>query len=626
VDPRLLECYDRELQFVREMSVEFARTYPRIATRLGIDRNDPVACEDPYVERLIEAFAFLAARVQLKIQARHPEFTQHLLEMIYPHFLCPVPSFAIADFQPDMKDAALANGILIPRGSTLRTPLSKGEKTACEFRTAHDVRLWPLQIVDARYLSGGGALSTQGIAVDPRLRAAIRLRLKCAPGVKLAALPLDTLDLFIKAVPAVGYRLYEQIAANCIGYYVRPNQTGSRAQFRPAVSVQTVGLDDEHALLPVTRQGFSGYRLLQEYFAFPDRLMYFAVRDLAGTLRDCEGDEFDLYLALDRAESKLENALDASQFRLHSTPIVNLFPKEFDRIHVAPYDTEQHVIPDRNRPMDFEVFSLDRVSGIGRGGERLLEILPFYAANHRNSTELDRAYYSIQRRKRLYSEAQSQSGARSSYIGTECFISLVDSRQRTHSGELRQIDLHGLCTNRDLPILLAKGKGRTDLMLEGAAPLEAIRFISGPSEPRFASGFEDTAWRLISHLSLNHLSLSDTNPQMGAELLREMLSLYAPKDAALHHQIEGVRSIAFRSVVRRIPLRGPISYGRGLEIDLTLDDQAFEGVGILPLAAVVERFLARYVTLNSFTQLKLLSQTRGEVKKWPVRLGSRQII
>src|SRR3954452_6341280 len=351
MDPRILDYYNRELQFVREMGAEFAQAYPRIAARLGVEGLE---CTDPYVERLLEGFAFLTARVQLKLDARHPDFTQHLMEMVYPHFLCPTPACAIVELAPDMKEGGVLNGHLVERGVSLRAPLVKGERTSCEFRTAHDVTLWPLTVVDAKYLSGSGALSTQGIVTDGKARAAIRLRLKSAAGVAMKALPLDSLSFFVKATPDIAHKVLEQVMADCIGVYVRSTRPGSPVHFIAAQSVGHPGLDDQEALLPVTRQGFQGYRLLQEYFALPERLLFFSVAGLRTALRACEGDELELYFAMDRVQVGLENALDAAHFRLFCTPAVNLFPHTVDRVHVSAAETEFHLVADRNRPMDFE--------------------------------------------------------------------------------------------------------------------------------------------------------------------------------------------------------------------------------------------------------------------------------
>jgi len=624
MDPRLLDYYNRELQFVREMGAEFADAYPRIAARLGMDGLE---CTDPYVERLLEGFAFLTARVQLKLDSRHPDFTQHLMEMVYPHFLNPTPSCAIVELVPDAKEGSLQNGHLVRRHTSLRSPLVKGDRTSCEFRTAHDVTLWPLTVTEAKYLSGSGALSTQGIATDGRARTAIRLRLKAAAGVSIRSLPLDSLTFYLKATPDIAHRIFEQVTADCIGAYVRSTRPGSAVHFLPARSVRQVGLEDSEALLPVTRQGFQGYRLLQEYFSFPERFLFFSVNDLRQAVSACEGDELEIYLAMDRAQPGLENALDAAHFRLFCTPAVNLFPRGVDRVHVTPLETEFHLVPDRNRPMDFEIHSLQGLEGIGAGGESITQILPFYSVSHGAGRQRATAYYTLQRRPRLLSERQQQGGARSGYIGSECFISIVDSAQRPLTSEIRQIDGHALCTNRDLPVQIATGQSRTDFTIEGGAPVEAVRCIAGPSYPRQSPGFGATSWKLISHLSLNYLSLVEREPGQGTGLLRDMLALYAdPNDASALRQVDGVRAVSYSPVVRRIPVPGPISYGRGLEITLTLDDASFEGAGIVALGGVLDRFFARYVSINSFTQLRLQSSARGAVKTWPVRVGCRQTI
>jgi type VI secretion system protein ImpG len=624
MDPRLLEYYNRELQFVREMGAEFSQAYPRIASRLGMEGID---CADPYVERLLEGFAFLAARVQLKLDARHPDFTQHLLEMVYPHFLCPTPSCAIVELTPDMKEGGVLNGHLVKRNTSLRAPLIKGERTACEFRTAHAVTLWPLTVSEAKYLSGSGALSTQGISGDARARAVLRLRLKAAPGTSLKTLPLDSLAFYVKATPDIAHRIFEGVTADCIGAYVRGTAPGSAVHFIPPQNIHQDGLDDSEALLPVTRQSFQGYRLLQEYFTFPERYLFFSVHGLAPAVRSCESDELEIHLAMDRAQTGLESAVDASHFRLFCTPAINLWPRAVDRVHVSPTETEYHLVADRNRPLDFEIHSLTGVAGIGANGESLTQILPFYAVNHGAVRQAAGTFYTLQRRPRLASAREQQVGARSGYVGSECFIAIVDSAQRAATGTLRQIDTQALCTNRDLPVQMVTGQGRTDLTVEGGAPVESVRCIAGPSYPRQSPGFGATAWKLISHLSLNYLSLVERAPDSGAEALRDLLSLYAdPNDTAAMRQVEGVRGVSYGPVVRRIPMLGPISYGRGLEIALTLDEASFEGAGIVALGSVLERFFARHVSLNSFTQLRLQSSARGAIKTWPVRVGCRQLI
>jgi type VI secretion system protein ImpG len=629
MDPRLLEYYNRELQFVRETGAEFAQAYPRIAARLGIEG---LQCADPYVERLLESFAFLTARVQLKLDARHPDFTQHLLELVYPHVLCPVPSCAIVEFVPDLSGGLPPTGQVVPKGTSLRTPLNKGDRTVCEFRTAHEVTLWPLEVTEARYLVGSSVLSSQGLshnglARSGPIRGALRLRLKAAPGIELKSLRPEQLTFFIKATSTVAALLYEQIAADCTGFHARSAHSGAAVHVRDAKCVRTIGLEDDEALLPVTRSGFQGYRLLQEYFALPERLLFFTLQDLGGIFAQAEGDELEIYLGLARTHPALENAVAAEHLRLGCTPAINLFSRAADRIHMNVVDTEMHLVPDRNRPLDFEVFSIDRVQAIGANSQRIADVQRFYSGHHLVEPGAAKMYYTLQRQPRKISSRQREIGTRSAYVGSECFLSIVDSAQRHFRGEIQQLEVQTTCTNRDLPILLAAGQGPTDFHVEGGGPIESVRCIVGTTFPRPAAAFGDTAWKLISQLTLNYLSLVEHSPQGGPQMLSDLLALYTdPNDPAHTRQVEGVRGVSYRPVVRRVPMPGPMSYGRGLEISLTLDDAAFEGMGIVPLASVLEQFFARYVSLNSFTQTRVRSASRGEIKTWPVRLGRRSLV
>ena len=438
MDTRLLEYYNQELQYIREMGAEFAEAYPRIAARLGMDG---IECADPYVERLIESFALLAARVQLKLDARHPEFTQHLLEMMYPHFLAPVPSCAVVELVPTPDESGLKEGYRVERGRALRTELATGERTSCEFRTAQDVVAVAAGGDRGKLHLGTSAFATPGLRLDSRVRAALRLGLSATQGAALRELAMDSLTFYIYATPDLASRVYEQVLANCVGVLVKWPQADRGPVLLPARAVRAVGFEDSEAMLPVGHRSFQGYRLLQEYFAFPDRYLFFSVEGLGEALRASVGGDVELLLLFDRSVPDLENALDATQFRLNCTPIINLFPRTLDRIHVTTSETEQHVVPDLSRPMDFEVFSVDRMMGFGSGGESIAEILPFYSMGHRTVASDARAYYTIQRRPRLASQKQRRTGARTNYIGSECFVSLVDSQHRDITGEIRQLEV-----------------------------------------------------------------------------------------------------------------------------------------------------------------------------------------
>ena len=399
----------------------------------------------------------------------------------------------------------------------------------------------------------------------------------------------------------------------------------------PSTSVQSLGFEDEHALLPVTARSFQGYRLLQEYFAFPARFLFFSVAGIGPLVRRTNEEFLELLLLFASSERQLESVIDASNFALHCTSAINLFPQRADRIHLNQRDHEYHVVPDRIRPLDLEVFQVRGVRGYGESGGTGQDFRQFYSLS---DPDLERgatgaAYFTTRREPRILSEKQKRVGTRSSYVGSEVFVSIVDSNQAPYRPELAQLDLTTLCTNRDLPLVMPVGKSNTDFTLQVGAPVKSIRCVAGPTEPRppLVSGEGVNAWRLINHLSLNYLSLVDTDPRQGAAALRTLLGLYAdPLSSEQTKQVDALRSISSKAVVRRIPQAGPLTFGRGLEITMTCDEAAFEGTGSFVLGSVLARFFARYVSINSFTETVLRTTDRGEVMRWPATLGQRQIL
>lgn len=624
MDPRLLRFYNQELQFLREMGGEFAAEFPKIAGRLGLDGFE---CADPYVERLLEGFSFLTARVQLQLDAEFAGFTQHLLEMVYPHFLAPTPSMLIAQFQPDLTEGRLAEGYPIPRGTSLRSQRGKGDQTTCEYRTAHDVALWPIRLVAADYASR----NTASIQLPRALRnseACLRLRLEATAGFKFSDLAIHELPIFLRSGGERSMRLHEHLLAHTQA--VTGSKGGSEApSIHGDVVVQPVGFSDTQALLPYGPLSFQGYRLLQEYFAFPERFLFVNLVHLETLTRKIDQATCDLIVVFDRADSTLENVVSVHDFGLFCTPAINLFPRRADAIHVDRRRAEHHVVPDRTRPLDLEVFHVSSVVGVSSGDQTQQEFYPFYHVTDKSANEAG-AFYTVRRKPRIDSARQSRLGRRSSYLGSELFLELVDAKAAPYHPDLSILLVDTQCTNRDLPLHMPLGIGKTDFTMEVGAPVEAVRCVAGPVPPKPSHSHArgELLWRLVSHLSLNYLSLADGDvPQAGAAALRSLLELYGDRnDAAIRRQIEGLQSISCSPIIRKLPLEGPIALGRGLEVTLTMDEEAFEGAGVFLLGAVLERFLAKYVSINSFTETVLRSPQRNEIKRWPMRIGRRHVM
>lgn len=623
MDPRLLRHYNTELQHLREMGAEFARQFPKVAARLGIDGVDVT---DPYVERLLEGAAFLSSRVQLRLDAEFPRFTQRLLEIVYPQYLAPLPSMTVVRFEPDLNDSSLDQGFVVPRGTGLRSLLGKGEATACEFRTAQAVTMLPLQIVQAQYFTYSPDLPLTGLPVAAKIKGGIRLRLRTREGLSLSQLPLDKLSIYLSGTDEIAYKLHELILGAGLGVLGVPVQRPTGWQeFLPASTISARGFADEDALLPVTLRGFSGYRLLQEYFAFPQRFLFVDFKGLSRIARRCSDNELDLVIPLSRGDASLESLVDAQQFSLSCTPAVNLFARRTDRVNVTRTQHDFHVVVDRSRPMDFEIHSIESVTGFDEGNQNERRFLPFYEACQ-DAPEDHQAYFSIQREPRLLSSTQKRKGFRSTYVGSEMFISLVDAEEAPFADDLKQLAITALCTNRDLPLHMPVGIGKTDFAPDKSVPAHSIRCIRGPTRPHSTMREGDSNWSLISHLSLNYLSLMDSDPQKGASALRELLLLYTARDANAEKQVEGLRSIKVQPVTRRLPLPGPIAFGRGLRIDIELNELAFQGGSPFLFGHVMEQFFARYASLNSFTETVLRGSSRGEIMRWAPRCGDRAIL
>ena len=625
MDERLLNLYNIELRHLRHMAGEFAREYPKIAGRLALDPDAKEACPDPYVERLLEGFSWLAARVHLKLEAEFPRFTQALLETVYPHYLSPVPSMAVVRFEIDPQQPALADGVPVPRGTSLKSNLGKGERTPCLFQTAHEVKLLPLRVREGRYFTRD--LQELNLPSELGARAALRLRLQTTGGQPFEKINLTDLSFYVRGADDLAGKIYEQIFARRLGVVVQSvADRGKELARLDKTFVRRIGFAPAEALLPPSPRGFEGYRLLREYFALPQRFLFFQLAGLAEAAKRCKGDQLDLILPLKEQDTALERRVEASCFELFCTPAINLFSKVLDRISLSEGFYEFHVVPDRNRATDFEVFELESVIGYGASPGEEREFRPFYLVRDTDSTAP--AYYTVNRVPRLLTANERLTGRKSSYSGTELFLSLVDANSAPYHPKLRELGVRALCTNRHLPIQMAVGVGRTDFTMGLSAPVTSIRCLTGPTLPKPSHTEGRFFWRLISHLSLNYLSLVDSaNGEAGAAGLRDLLKLYIEeKDQLSARQIEGVLSVQSKPIVRRVAAPGPISFARGLEITVLLDETAFEGTGAFTLGAVLEQFFAKYVSLNSFTETVVRTKQRGEIVRWPTRMGIRQIL
>lgn len=622
----LLGYYERELIYLRQMGAEFARKYPKIASRLLLEEDK---CEDPHVERMIEAFSFLAGRVHLKIDDEFPEITESFINVLYPHYLAPVPSMTVVQFADDADKGNLTTGYAVDRNTNLFSRPIQG--TPCRFRTCYPTTLWPIRVESAA-LESPDPLDTRGRWAE----ATVRISLECVNDTALSTLriggsekPLESLRFYLNGEPQLTYPLYELILNHTTHVELLPQPTKKKktrllkrvpAQpvVLPASSIKPVGFEADEGMLPYTARSFMGYRLLTEYFAFPQKFLFFDVTGLDRAAHAGFGDRFDIVIHL-KDVAPPRGKVEAINFQLGCTPAVNLFQEMAEPIQLTMKQHEYHIIPDVRRQMEMEVYAIDEVMSTDPQAQQVRYFQPFYSFRHAYNREEDRTFWYATRR-------QSE---RAEDPGTEVYLSLVDLGFNPHVPATEILNVRVTCTNRDLPAKLPFGGREGDLDVEGAAPISRVRCLTKPTQTLRSSLRRGTQWRLISHLSLNHLSLVGDERDGGApDALQEILSLYDLQDSsATRKQIQGINRVTSRRVIRQTGSRIGSGFVRGIETTIEFDEEQYVGSGLFLFASVLERFLGLYVSINSFDQLVAKTKQReGIMKQWPPRSGEQILL
>ncbi|KPF91346.1 type VI secretion protein [Novosphingobium sp. AAP83] len=620
MDPRLLRFYNDELTYLRQSAREFGEEHETVASRLGLKTpNDP----DPYVERLLEGVAYLSARVQLKLSDQYPEFTQHLLAAVQPHYLAPVPSICIAGFEPKEGDPLLAEGYDVARKSELVAISSEQGGSPVTFRTGHAVKLYPLRITETEYLSSRTAVASFAANTGVRAEAGLRLRFEGVGSIPLEKLAIEDLPIYLDGSGTIPGELYRQMIGDTVAVLAKSAASASAVPAQLPLPAQ-LGFDNEDALLPAEERSFRGYRLLTEYFACPERFLFTVLKGLKQAFAHADGQAVDVVLLFNRAAPSLAGALSPANFRLFATPAINLFEKQLGRVQMNPADHEFLLMPDRTRPLDFEVWRILDIAAHMRDSTEPRAVAPLYALGALLYDWRDALFFVPRLKLRRLSTREQRRLRRDDYTGTETWLSLTAAGNPERIADIKELAVRALVTNRELPLKLTfRG---TEHFVPPGGPVRSVSVLRNPSKPRAPLGLDDAAWRIIAHLTPNYASLvpeDGTDPAM----LRDHLALYGPRDdAALRRQIDGIISVGSRAVVRRVPGRGAMAVARGSRVTLTLDDASFENARLFLFSAVVERFLSEFTSVNSFTETIVRTPGEGTIISWPPRIGRKHTI
>jgi type VI secretion system protein ImpG len=605
----LLGHYERELLYLRRSGEGFARAYPKVAGRLALG---PEQAGDPHVERLIESFAFLTARLQLNLDREFPRFTDALLGVLYPHLTAPVPSCAIARFKVDPDKGPLTDGYRIRRGTQLHA--LAGEDVRCRFTTTAEVELWPVALEATSVQAPDGYAFADGLVA-----AVLRIDL-AALGTSFENLSMRRLRVFIDSEPTVAAALYEAMTCDVVdvvyesdgggqvraGRGARVEGLGERPGETRAV-VEPAGLDPEDSLLPYPSNGHPAYRLLQEYFAFPQKFLSLDLAIPPGALKGGRG---RILLGL-RKPLPSRLAIRPDTLVTGCVPIVNLFARTAEPIRLDQRKTAYLVVPDALRDRITEVHQVRAVSGIRDDGERV-PYVPLFSTEHAAAGDAQDAFWFATR----------EPSGRDDRVGTDTWISLVDMGFDPRRPAAETLLVQTLCTNRGLA---EEVPAKAVLSMEDAAPIAQVQLLYKPTLPRYRGAQGETAWRLVSQMSLNHLSLASGPDALRA--LQEILALHALDDPASRVQVAALRALETRPTVHRVGQDAWRGFCRGLEVTLEVDERGFVGASPLVFGEVLSRFLGLYASVNSFVQLRFRSMQRGGTwRTWSRIAGSQHVL
>ncbi|HVN21283.1 MAG TPA: type VI secretion system baseplate subunit TssF [Dongiaceae bacterium] len=606
----LREYYESELTFLRQMGAEFADKYPKIASRLLLESD---RCEDPHVERMLEAFALLAARVHLRIDDDFPQITESLLNILYPHYLRPVPSMTVAQFHTDPESGKLTSALKIPKGTVLYSRPVEG--VPCKFRTSYDTTLWPFKVSQAQWITPD--------RVRPALRASeaavFRVELECFPDVSFEKLELDTLSFYLNGESSIVHALYELLCRNCARILVRdPLKPKAPVRELSVRNLRPLGFGENEDVLPYPRRSFLGYRLLQEYFAFPEKFFFMSLKGLAELQRAGFSSKAELLFMIspfeqDGRHQRLEVAVNERTMRLGCAPIINLFSQVAEPILVDQTRYQYPIVPDARRRQTMEIYSVDEVVSTDPETHETVTYHPLYSERH-----------AVQGTSPAYWYITRSLSNRKGDEGTDVFLSLVDLSSRPTQLDYDTVTVRCTCTNRDLVARLPFGSEAGDFEMSGSAAVKRIVALHKPTRTLRPPLDGRTLWSLISHLSLNYLSIVDD----GREALQKILELYDFSDSAdIKKQIGGIASVSSRRHFTRVASEYGVGFARGTRVEIEFDEEQFSGSGAYLFASVLEKFLGLYTSMNSFTQLVARSRQRREaLEEWDPRAGQSALI
>lgn len=605
---RLKHIFQQEIAALREDAREFAQDYPEHADALGFHSG---RSRDPHVEMLMQSFAYLTGRLRYQLELDQAQLPNALMAELYPHLEGPLPSMLVAAVDPSTGSEKYGKGMALPRHRQIsaQVPGERGEALACTFRTGWETLLWPLRVVDVAVTSPN---DYKALKENPEVRSVLRVSIKAEGVESLSQLQPRQLRFFLNPDGGPAHALHSLLCAHLKGVAVQEEAAPEQAE--PALRMladdclRWCGFDEEEALLPSHDSAHPAYRILQEYFAFPEKFLFFEIDHLHV---ETAVQTLDILFLLDTPPDPSLH-LSAGAVAFNCVPLVNLYLQRIDPLRLDHTHYEYRLTGDVAQHRNCEIYRIEQLEALRPDGAPRA-IAPYFAMDSFERIE-DQDYFYFTRRE----ESQlARTG------GTETYISFLDTHFRSTEPTDEIIVGSALCTNRRMPERLRVGEAMT---VEGASSSDGMFVLTRPTAHQNPPVTGSQPWALASQLSLNHLSLANGKEALSA--LKELLCLHVGPSSILGHRaIDGLSEIRCRPMVHWHNENGRRGFVQGLDIWILLDHSQFEETSPILFADVLRRFFALYAAVNTVVQLSVeLNHVRGVVKQWPPISGTQVLL
>ena len=656
MNKKIVSYYNKELRFLREMGQEFAKQYPKIASRIKLSANET---PDPYVERLLEGVAYLTARTQLKIDAEYPRFVQRILEVIYPQFLYPTPASTIIKFDTSKHyNVNVLNKL--KRGHLLESlPIDIDANTlSCHFSLTQDTELTPIELEASHYTNSLSYLPDLKSVKTGTSLSALRLDFSIRSSIKCSELTPEDVVLYLSSELPVASQLLNLLMNSCTNVVCHSFEDARRWHYPIEEYPKHKGFTKDEALVFDLNKSISSLRLMQEYIQLPEKFLFVSQRGINKAVRKAElngdfalsapqtedvivengvnkrvvGHEkrwFSVSFLFDSYVPELTQLLKEQDIAINTAPIVNLFKKKSVRFPVTMQDTDHHVIVDRVQPLNFEVHSIERVKGFDKFNNQQVNFTPIYKAADQEvfiNKNNNNAFFSMRREKRAPSTSAGLYGGRTSYLGSEVYLSMMSEGQSVFSFNIDHLAVETWCTNRDLPLILTRSL-ESDFLIDAALPIRAAHIISEVTKPIDAVSEDHTLWSLLNQLNLSYISLADYSDKDSTLLLKELLLAFPHENSELYKsEVNSIKQLKVEPMTKVVRHKGAGSLIKGMAIKLTFDESLLAGVHPFLFASVLRHYFARSISINSFVEMTVLTVQKGQIIKWKDIQGEKSLL